>query len=207
MRIAVVEDHRIYNNLLAKVCRESGHDVVAAVGSGTEAVAAILRERPDLVILDLMLPDLDGFGVVRNVRNRGQSPRFLALSSRCDAYTVYRIEKARIDGYVDKETSIIEELNDAIESIQTGRKYFSAAFRRASEARRADQLAFDKTVSDHKMQILSLIAELKSDQEIADQLGISLGMVARHRRQLLALLGLQSEAELRRYASEKGFTP
>jgi DNA-binding NarL/FixJ family response regulator len=93
VRIVIVEDHQMFREVLRKVCtQELRHKVVGEAKDGLSAVALIQETAPDLVLLDLHLPGLDGFGVVAALRQARPDIRILVLSSHCDDYTVYRAE-------------------------------------------------------------------------------------------------------------------
>ena len=96
MRIVIVEDHLIFRDVLRKVCvAELRHEVVGEAGDGVKAVELIGRTRPDLVLLDLQLPALGGFGVIAAIAVSAPATKVVILSSHCDAFTVHRAEEAR----------------------------------------------------------------------------------------------------------------
>src|ERR1041384_2056843 len=102
VRIVIVEDHLMFREVLRKVCAvELKHDVVGEAADGRTAVEMVKSKRPDLVLLDLHLPGLDGFGVAEAIRRIAPATRILVLSSHCDEYTVFRAEQAHVQGFVD----------------------------------------------------------------------------------------------------------
>src|SRR5471030_2415171 len=103
MKIVIADDHCMARDLLRIVAtRNFGHEVVAEAADGPQAVSAVFRTKPDLVLLELRLPGLDGFGVIDAVRRSARSPRILVISTTCDAYTVYCVERAQVQGFLDK---------------------------------------------------------------------------------------------------------
>ena len=207
LKIAIVEDHRMFGDVVKKVCvTELGHEIVAEAADGPRAVAMIRQQRPDLVLLDLQLPKLDGFGVVEAIRESAPEVRFLVLSSHCDAYTVFRTEQARLHGFVDKNTSTVESLKQAITAVSEGRCYFSESFHAIRSGRHEDTRSFDKLLSERERVILTLIAKPLTDDEIAARLKISGGTVKKHRFNILRKLDLRTTPELVRYARKHGFT-
>ena len=125
----------MFREVLRKVCvQELRHEVVGEAGDGRRAVALVLGTSPDLVLLDLHLPNLDGFGVVEALRQAAPHVRILVLSSHCDDYTVFRAEHAHIQGFVDKNTSAVATLKRAITEVCAGRVYFSEALKRIKAA-------------------------------------------------------------------------
>ena len=207
VRIVIVEDHQMFREVLRKICvQELRHEVVGEAGDGRRAVEVVLATAPDLVLLDLHLPNLDGFGVVAALRQAQPEVRILVLSSHCDNYTVFRVEHAHIQGFVDKNTSAVAVLKQAIAAVSAGRVYFSETFRRLKAERHRDPHSFDKLLTDREQAVLTLIGEPLTDREIARRLGIAPETAEKHRFNLLRKLGLQTSAELVRYAADHGFT-
>ena len=207
MKIVIVEDHLMFREVLRKVCvEELKHEVVAEAEDGARAVALVTQTKPDLVLLDLHLPSLDGFGVVEAIRKINKNVRVLVLSSHCDEYTVFQAERVRVQGFVDKNTNSVATLKEAIGEIAEGRVWFSPAFLRVKAARHRDSQSFDKLLTDRERSVLALIGEPLTDPEIASRLQISVETVEKHRFNVLKKLGLASRAELTRYAREHGFT-
>jgi DNA-binding NarL/FixJ family response regulator len=207
MRVVIVEDHLMFREILRKVCaRDLHHEVVGEAADGPAAIEVITRTLPDLVLLDLHLPDRDGFSVVEAVQQAAPNVRILVLSSHCDEYTVFRVEEAKVQGFVDKNTNTFAILKAAIAAVGAGQRYYSEAFLRIRAARHRNPQAFDKLLTDRERAVLELIGEPLSDREISGRLGISAETVAKHRFNLLGKLGLRNTSELARYARENGFT-
>jgi DNA-binding NarL/FixJ family response regulator len=207
VRIVIVEDHLMFREVLRKVCREELRlEVVGEADHGLRALELIERVSPDLVLLDLHLPGLDGFGVVQELRQRVPQMKILVLSSHCDEYTVFEAERLRVQGFVDKNTNSVETLKSAIAAVTEGRMWFSEAFQRSKAARRRDPLAFDKILTDRERSILVLLGVPLTDPEIAQRLGITTETVEKHRFNILRKLDLTTTTELVRYAREHGFT-
>lgn len=206
VRIVIVEDHLLFGEVLRKVCTDDlRHEVVGEAGDGERAVEIIASLAPDLVLLDLHLPKLDGFGVLDAIRQAAPRLKVLVLSSHCDEYTVYRAERARVQGFVDKNTNTIATLQQAITTVETGRVWFSEAFRKAKAARHENPNSFDKVLGDRERDVLVQIGALLPIPEIARRLGLSSETVEKHRSNLLKKLNLASTADLARYARERGF--
>lgn len=207
MRIVIVEDHLMFREVLRKVCAEDlGHSVVGEADDGRKAVDVVSQTNPDLVLLDLHLPNLDGFGVVEEIRKVVRDVRVLVLSSHCDEFTVYRAERAKVQGFVDKNTNTVATLKEAIGTVADGRVWFSEAFRRVKAARHRDPNSFDKLLSARERDVLTLVAAPFTDKVIAERLALSVETVEKHRFNILRKLALNSTEELVRYAREHGFT-
>ena len=197
----------MFREVLRKVCAEElRHEIAGEAGDGRTAVGLALTTSPDLVLLDLHLPNLDGFGVVEALRKIAPEIRILVLSSHCDEYTVWRAERARVLGFVDKNTNTVATLKDAIAAVSAGRTYFSDTFKRVKAARIKDAQSFDKVLTNRELDVLALVGVPLNDDEIAHQLKLSAGTVAKHRFNALRKLELRSSSELVRYARDHGLT-
>ncbi|MBI3886591.1 MAG: response regulator transcription factor [Opitutae bacterium] len=206
MRIVIVEDHEMFREVLRKVCtQELRHEVVGEAGDGRRAVLLVLETKPDLVLLDLHLPNLDGFAVVEALQLARPTGRILVLSSHCDDYTVFRAERARVHGFVDKNTNTVAVLKAAIGAVGDGGRFFSEEYLRVKAARHRDTHSFDKLLTDRERTVLALIGEPLADREIAARLGLSEETVAKHRFNIQHKLDLHGVAELVRYARDHGF--
>ena len=197
----------MFREVLRKVCRdELQHQVVGEAEDGARAIEVVAKCSPDLVLLDLHLPSLDGFGVVEAIRQNAPTVKILVLSSHCDEYTVFRSERAHVQGFVDKNTNSVETLKAAITAVSQGKVWFSDAFIRTKAARHRDQRSFDKLLTNRERAVLTLIAVPMTDSEISAELKISGETVEKHRFNIMRKLELQSTAELIRYARDHGFT-
>lgn len=197
----------MFREVLRKVCAaDLGHEVVGDAEDGKRAVELVAETRPDLVLLDLHLPSLDGFGVVEEIRKRMPQVKILVLSSHCDEYTVYRSERLHVQGFVDKNTNSVATLKEAIGAIADGKVWFSAAFAKAKADRLRDPRSFDKLLTQRERDVLALVGMPLSDAEISAELGIAVETVEKHRFNILRKLELPSTTELVRYARDHGFT-
>lgn len=207
VKVVIVEDHLMFREVLRKVCaKELRLQVVGEAADGRTAVEMVTKHLPELVLLDLHLPVLDGFGVVEAVRTIAPETRILVLSSHCDEFTVFRAERARVQGFVDKNTNSVATLKEAIGAVKEGKVWFSEAFRRIKAARHEDQFSFDKLLTDRERVIVGLVGQPLDDREIATRLKISKETVEKHRFNILRKLGLANTTDLVRYAREHGFT-
>ena len=194
-------------DVIRKVCSSGiGFKVVGETGSGVAAVEMILEHKPDVVVLDLSLPDMDGFNVADRVLNSLPEVRILVLSSHCDDYTLFRVEKSGVHGFIDKNSNTVETLKGALTAIAEGRVYFSQAFEAARLSRRVDPRSFIKILSNWERAILCLIGQGLSDEEIGERLNLSPRTVQTHRSNLLRKLDLKGTPKLIAFAIEHGFT-
>lgn len=197
----------MFREVLRKVCAQDlRHDVVGEADNGLRAVELVASTNPDLVLLDLHLPGLDGFGVVEAIRRNAPDIRILILSSHCDEYTVFCAERSRVQGFVDKNSSSVAKLKEAITAIARGRVWFSEAFVATKAARHRDPHSFDKVLTARERAVLALLGELLNDDDVARRLEISEETVQKHRFNILRKLDLATKTDLVRYAREHGFT-
>lgn len=207
VRIVIVEDHLMFREVLRKVCgHDLHHEVVGEAADGNLAVDVVRTTRPQLVLLDLHLPGLDGFEVIARIRQIVPDLLILVLSSHCDDYTVFRAERANVQGFVDKNTNSVASLKQAISLVADGKTSFSEAFKRIRAERLANPQSFDKILGNREREVLALVAQSLRDSEIAERLNISEQTVSTHRLNIIRKLGLDNTTELVRYAREHGFT-
>ncbi len=196
----------MFREVLRKVCEDLKHSVVGEAADGETAVELVGETRPDLVLLDLHLPKVDGFGVLEQIRAGQPDVGVLVLSSHCDDFTVYRAERAGVQGFVDKNSNSIDSLKAAIRAVEAGKPAFSEMFRQIQARRHKDPDAFDKVLGKREQTIVALVGQSLRDDEIARRLGISEQTVATHRLHAIRKLGLSGTTELVRYARDRGFT-
>ncbi|MDB6095003.1 MAG: two component transcriptional regulator, LuxR family [Verrucomicrobia bacterium] len=205
MRAFIVEDHVMFREVVTRICeRELGYEVVGATGLGQEAVSQILAHEPDVVLLDLNLPDMDGFAVAKAILESRPATRIVAFSAYVDDYTMYRMEKSGMAGFVDKTTSIVATLRTALETVSQGKAYFTAAYYAAKKRRDADTQFFTKILSERECTFVMLASRGLSDVEIAPILGISVRTAETHRSHILHKLKLSGTPKLIAFAVERG---
>jgi two-component system, NarL family, response regulator NreC len=206
MRTVIVEDHALISDFLLRVCRiQLGHSEVTVAQNGLTAITSILEKRTDLVLLDLGLPDIDGFSVVSSIRSAGASPLIVVLSGYCNAFTVGQSVEARVDGFVDKNTSTVGDICRAITRATSNKKFFSNSYLTIQRALKADPLSYPKVLSMLQQTVLRMISNALTDSEIAIRLGRSRYAAEKHRFRILGRLGLKTTQELIRYAHKNGF--
>jgi DNA-binding NarL/FixJ family response regulator len=208
MKIVIVEDERLFRDVLRRTCTSDlGHEVVGEAGTGAEALAVVPAVVPDLLVLDIHLPDMDGLEVLRALRRKRALIRTLIISSYFDEYTLCRVEQAAVQGFIDKSTNTVAELSVAIAAIEAGSTYFPKPFTEARRAHSRNPVAFDKVLTDREQTILRLVGEPLSDAEISAHLKLSPETVEKHRFNIMRKLGLRTRAESARYARRCGLTP
>jgi DNA-binding NarL/FixJ family response regulator len=182
------------------------HTVVGSCGEGREALPLIRRTQPDVVLLDLMLPDISGFEVAAQVGAACPQVRCLFMSADSTELTFLRVEQAGACGFIDKNTSVMTEIETALRTVAAGRTFYSASYLHRLRRRLTDPLSFDKLLTAREQEVLALIGHGRSDGEIAACLGLAVNTVATHRSRLMHKLNLHSTPKLMKYATDHGFT-
>ena len=207
MKIAIVEDERLFRDILRNTCVSAlGHEVVGEAGTGREALEILPGAIPDLLILDIHLPDMDGFEVLRCVRKKRALIKTLVISAYFNDYTLCRIEQAGVQGFIDKSSSTAADLSQAVTAIDSGSTFFPRPFAEARREHGLNPVAFDKVLTNREQTVLGLVGEPLSDAEIAARLDLSPETVEKHRFNIMRKLGLRSRAESARYARRCGLT-
>ncbi|MFH1496309.1 MAG: response regulator transcription factor [Verrucomicrobiota bacterium] len=204
-RVFLIDDQGAVLDMLCRVMREAGIEVAGVARSGAEAVSAVLSTRPDLVVVDLSMPDQTGFDVVTELRASGAPCRFLAFTGVTSIHAIERIWDTRFDGIVSK-MSPLNELLDAVRSVLSGQVYVCRLFAevRREQRRRPDNPS--RVLTAREVQVLSLIGEARADGEIAELLQLSSTTVQGVRTRLINKLGLNGTPQLVRFANEHGYT-
>lgn len=195
--------------MMRTVCeRDFGYEVIGEAGEGGEAVRLVEEadDAPDVVILDLQLPDADGLDVAEQLMKLRPRIRILIVSSRCDDYTLHRVERVGVHGFVDKNSNTPETLGAALKLVAEGKCFYSRLFQDAKLARRRDPENFEAKLTEWERHILTHIGYALSDDEIGARLGISPKTVMTHRSRIMRKLGVAGTPKLIRYAIEHGFT-
>jgi DNA-binding NarL/FixJ family response regulator len=210
VRILLADDHTVVRQGLRKLLEERPEwEVIAEAGDGREAVRLAEQHKPDVAILDVAMPLLNGIEATRQITKRVPSTRVLVLSMHADEAYVTQILQAGATGYLLKDSADVDLLKAVGEAAQ-GRSFFSPAIARVMLDDYVRQLA-DKGVSDRyeslserEREIFQLIAEAKTNKEIAALLNVSPSTVETHRAHIMEKLDLHSAAEIVLYAVRRG---
>ncbi|MFW5996547.1 MAG: response regulator [Lentisphaeria bacterium] len=211
MRIMVVDDHQMTRQGLCSLIRGSGTlNLVAEAENGRSAIHKVDRFRPDVVVMDLAMPDMNGIEATRLMRRDYPDIKILALSMHKDKEYVRQALAAGASGYVLKDCAF-EELVKALDTVNGGRRYLSppVADVVVDEYLHQPHVANDKIYTDlsaREREILQLIAEGYPTRTIAEKLFVSVKTIETHRRNIQLTLGINNIAELTKYAVRAGLT-
>jgi two-component system response regulator NreC len=210
IRILLADDHTVMRNGLRLLLeRQSNLQVVGEAADGREAVELAASEKPDVVVMDIAMPHLNGVEAARQITMRSPHTAIAILSMHSDESYVIRSLKAGARAYLLKD-SAEADLIAAIEAIMKGQSFFSPAVRRILKEdymRQLDEMGAEDTyelLTTREREVLQLVAEGKSNKEVANLLTLSLYTVETHRTHILQKLNLHSVPELILYAVRKG---
>lgn len=209
-RIVIAEDHRILREgLKSLLASKPEYNVVGEAEDGLDAISIVRESNPDLVLLDLSMPKLDGLSAMRDIKKIRPETKILALTVHADEDYVLEAFNAGADGYCLKDAGRTELLM-AIESIFSGKSYFSPGIAdKVLEGylegrRKIKSTSAWETITRREREVLKLIGEGYKNKEIADLLCISVKTVEKHRSNIMKKLDLHNAAALTAYAIEKG---
>ena len=204
VKILLADDHALVRQGLKLIL--SAHadlEVVGEAANGREAVELAEKLRPDIVLMDVQMPELNGIEAARKMVAANPRIRILALSMHKEAVYVREILKAGARGYILKD-AIDTELLTAIRSVAKGDGYISSAVAGALNEKVKDPSNPVDTLSPREREVLLLIAEGKTNKEIATKLNLSVYTVDSHRGKIMEKLNLHSAGELVRFAMKNG---
>ncbi|HET6385303.1 MAG TPA: response regulator transcription factor [Armatimonadota bacterium] len=209
--IVVADDHQLVRQgLKATLAAEPQFSFVGEAGNGLDAVSVTERLRPDVLVLDLMMPGLGGSDVARQVSHRSPSTHILMLSMHDDEIYVRQAMNAGAIGYALKDCSG-DELVQAVREVAAGRPFLSSSLVARAKQQFIQRTTVGgadpyETLTNREREVLHLITEGCTSPQIANRLFISRRTAESHRANLMRKLNLNSQAELLRYALRRGIT-
>jgi DNA-binding NarL/FixJ family response regulator len=210
--IVLADDHEVVRQgLCALLEAEPGFKIVGTAADGLDVADLVAELRPDVLVVDLMMPGLSGLDVTRQVTKRCPSTRVIILSMYSNEPFLLEALRNGASGYVLKGASAAELIR-AIREVSAGRRYLSPPFTEnaiESYVRKAKTAAADPydSLTVREREVLHLAAEGLTSAEIAVRLGISPRTAESHRARILHKLGLNGQTELVRYALRRGVVP
>ena len=209
MRVLLADDHSIVRRGLRGLVEAEGLTVVAEAGDGIEAVKLCEQHRPELLILDIGMPRLNGIEVAARAQKLDRPPGVIILSVHGDESYIMRALAAGARAYLLKSATD-EDLIPAVRAVAAGKPFFSpavAAVLVEDYVRRLQQRGLTDSyhlLTDREKEVLQLLAEGRSNKEVANLLDLGLSTVETHRANLMQKLNLHNTAEIVLYAVRKG---
>ena len=208
-RVMLVDDHPLIREAIGHLISGAPEfELIGEAADGTECLARIDELHPDILVLDIAMPGINGEQVARELRRRHPRLKIIALSGYTDRQFVRAMTKAGAKGYVVKSASG-RELIHALRAVAGGKNYLSpevtgALMTLVEDAAPGAGLSQPETLGKREKEVLKLIAEGQRSATIATQMGIAVATVEAHRRNILRKLQLHNIADLTRYALRHG---
>jgi len=209
-KVVIVEDHRLFREgLKSMLADKSGLEVVGEAGDGLEGLRTVRKCRPDLMLLDLSMPKMNGISVMKEIKSRFPEIKIMALTiHESDQYVLEAFE-AGADGYCLKDAGR-NELMVAVDSVLRGKRYISPSITGSvlegyltGRQKLKSKTSWD-TITQREREVLKLLGEGYQNKEISDMLFISVKTVEKHRANIMNKLDRHNAAALAAYAIEQG---
>jgi DNA-binding NarL/FixJ family response regulator len=209
LRVLLADDHGIVRRGLKSLLEEAGHTVVAEAADGLEAIRLCEEQHPDIAIVDVAMPKLNGIEVAARTQKLERPPRVIVLSMHADESYIIRALAAGAKAYLLKNATD-EDLLPALNAVNAGKPFFSPAVTGVlveDYVRQLQSRGLTDTyhlLTDREKEVLQLLAEGRSNKEAAAQLDLGLSTIETHRANLMQKLNLHNTAEIVLYAVRKG---
>ena len=211
IRIILADDHTIFRQgLLALLNSQEDFEVVAEASHGREAIAKVAELKPDLVIIDIGMPELNGIEATKQIMKDFPRTKIIVLTMHNDKRFILKMLQAGANGYLLKDT-IFEDLVQAIQSVHAGQSYLSPKITSTVIEDYLQKCMANKStdvddLTPKEREVLQLLAEGFSSKEIAAKLFISVKTVENHRKHIIQKLDVHNIAEPTKYAIRHGLT-
>jgi DNA-binding NarL/FixJ family response regulator len=209
VRLVIADDHTFMRDLMARTLarQRARYEVLATVGTAAEAIAACEQFKPDLLVLDINLPDQNGIDALPKLKRVAPRTRILLCTGFPTDDRIADLARSGAHGFVEK-TNTWDEFLQAIERVNHGEYYFrSHNYGIASESRwlrKDEQTSVAPYLTAREKEIIALIAQGYTSKEIGTRLGISMATVETHRTNLMAKLGVRNAVGIASYAFQRG---
>lgn len=204
VRVLIIEDQGMFRTFLEQWLQEKPRFVlVGAVASGEEGLNLLESTRPDIVLLDLQLPGIDGLEFVRTARQIRPHLRTLVLSSLMAPLTLIRVRESGVEGYIEKDATP-DQLTAALEAVADGHCYYSNRFSETLAREGARTQALGKILSRREQDVLHHVLTGKTSREISELISLSPRTVEFHRSNIMSKLGATNVSELIAHARQRG---
>lgn len=209
IKVLIVDDHRLLRDGLKALLNQADDiEVVGSVASGEEAISIFPNVKPDVILMDIMMGGMTGIEATRWIKEQDSTVRVILISSEIRKELVTAGIQCGIDGYLPKDVDLVV-LGDAIRTVRKGERYFNEAitnlvfedfYQKKRLTNTHGKVTLPNDLTKREQEVLALVASGKSNQEVADDLFISIKTVDTHKNHILDKLGLKNTAELVKYA-------
>jgi DNA-binding NarL/FixJ family response regulator len=212
IKIILADDHQIVRQGLRILLEaEPDMEIIAEADNGRKVLKLVQELLPDVIIMDLSMPELNGIEATRQILSEAPAVKVIALSMHSDSLFVLNTLKSGASGYLLKDCAL-EELVKAIRAVVDHRTYLSPGvsdivIRDFMTSSQTTNVSAFSVLSLREREVLLLMAEGRSTNQIAEGLCVSVKTVEAHRKQIMTKLGIHSVAELTKYAIRHGLTP
>ena len=208
-KVLIVDDHRLLRDGLTALLNQAEDiEIVGSVPSGEEAISIFPSLKPDVILMDIMMGGMTGIEATRWIKEQDPNAKVILISSEVKKELVTAGIQCGIDGYLPKDVDLTI-LRDAITTVKNGGRYFNEAitnlvfedfYQKKKLTNMSGKVTLPNDLTKREQEVLALVASGKSNQEVADELFISIKTVDTHKNHILDKLGLKNTAELVRYA-------
>lgn len=211
IRVLLADDHELLiGGLRTLLAERKDIEVTDVAKDGLEAVRLATKHKPDVILLDISMPQLNGIDAARRILGDLPATKIIILSMYADRRFIQESLRIGVSGYILKE-SVSREVIEAIDAVRKGELFFSESIRNQvlrdyAEWVREGSIVSASPLTGREREVLQLLAEGKSTKDIAGTLNISVKTVESHRKQIMDKLSLRSIAELTKYAIREGLT-
>ena len=210
IRVLIIDDHAVVRAGIQMLLEsDPTFEIVGQGETGHDAIRMAQEQKPDVILMDITMPDMDGIEATRQIKNQPDSPPVLALTIHEGKDYFFHMLKAGASGYVPKRAAP-QDLLQAVYVVASGNVYLDPAIAKDLVSDYLQQVAEGserssyEVLTDRERQVLTLIAEDMTNQAIANELNISVKTVERHRENIMRKLNLHTRTELVKYAICKG---
>lgn len=203
-KIAIIEDNKLLSQTLSLwLENQLGYSIVGCAEDGETGLQLCLDHRPDLALIDIRIPKIDGLALVEILREQLPATRLMAMSGLVDPYTIWRVGQSGVHGYVVK-TEDVGILRKGIQTVLRNGEFFSSVFQEVKTNWLSKPEAFQKVLSAREQEVLQHVIAAWDDEKIGKKFNISTSTVGVHRKNIRKKLDLHNDRELLGYALKWG---
>lgn len=207
IKVLLVDDHKLIRDGMEAILRQTEDlEVIGSAPSGEDAINAIQEQRPDVILMDILMGGMTGIEATRWIKTHDSSIRVILVTMEISKEYVSAAIKSGVDGYLPKDVDM-ETLLVAVRTVFQGGRFFNDAIMKlvfedfySSEKRKTSDFKLPNDLTKREYEVLGLVAEGRTNKEVGEQLFISVKTVETHKMHIMEKLGLRNTAELVRYA-------